>query len=65
MSHTFVAKSGNYYFHNGDFSGDISLPVPVDKIPFEDLKELVGEFVRRQGMSYMEAYRALAFSPDD
>lgn len=46
MSHTFVAKSGNYYFHNGDFSGDISLPVPVDKIPFEDLKELVAEYLK-------------------
>ncbi len=59
VSHTFVAKSGNRYFHNGDFSGNITFPYPMEEIPFQDLLELVGKYVRFQRCEYVEAYRAL------
>lgn len=59
MSHTFVAKSGNRYFHNGDFSGNIRLPSPVEEVPFEDILELVGKYVQFQRSEFVAAYQAL------
>lgn len=62
--HSFKASSGNTYFHNGDFSGEIRLPSPVDEIPFQDLLELVGKYVIFQRSEYIEAYRALDINLD-
>lgn len=58
MSHTFTAASGNEYFLNDDFTGDVRL-LSSDEIPFEDILELAGEYVRFQRMEYAEAYKAL------
>lgn len=47
------------YFHNGDFSGDIDVADKktgntVIKIPFEDFKLLVAEYVRIEKISRLE-----------
>jgi hypothetical protein len=65
VAHTFVAKSGNRYFHNGDFSGNISLPQPVEEIPFADRLELVGKYVIFQRSEHIMAYQALDINLED
>lgn len=62
MSRRFEASSGNAYFHNGDFSGDVNWEfnhLPSGKkvhvaIPFEDMKELVAEYIRQKKISDIE-----------
>lgn len=53
MSHTFIGPSGATYFHNGDFSGNISL-ADSDSMPFEDLKALYLESLRVQAIDEAE-----------
>lgn len=56
----FDTKSGNTYFHNGDFSGDVSWEFfqggsqITATIPFEDMKELVAEYLRSERIEQLE-----------
>lgn len=59
--HHFKGNKGTEFFHNGDFSGNVSIKVPVSKsvsqeieVAFEDLKELVAEFVRSEKIGKLE-----------
>lgn len=56
----YESKSGNSYFHNGDFSGDVTWEIfedgqPVSiSIPFEDMKELVARWLVSKKISELE-----------
>lgn len=63
MSHTFTAKSGRNFHHNGDFSGRVTflanchssgMPLAVD-VPFADLLELFYHYQERLSEEAMEA----------
>lgn len=59
--HSFDAPSGRSYFHNSDFDGDITFlgdsnsvtERPFD-IPFEDIRALYLEYLRRSKISALE-----------
>lgn len=54
------AKSGNTYFHNGDFSGNVKWEELRNgayvtlQIPFEDMKELVAQYIRTKKIAELE-----------
>jgi hypothetical protein len=55
--HSFDAPSGATYFHNGDFSGDVELILNQDTtlgIPFEDIRALYLEYLKRSKISALE-----------
>jgi hypothetical protein len=65
MHHTQTKRLG--WNHNGDFSGDVIVSVPkkaIDgpwpdgtftvELPFEDIKELVAEYIRRELIRQIE-----------
>jgi hypothetical protein len=60
---TFTASSGTHYHHDGGFlGGRIRFTIPdadqVVEIPFEDILELVAEFIRERKVSAIEAKSA-------
>ena len=56
----FETKSGNTYFHNGDFSGSVQWTEFYEGksasfvIPFEDMKELVAQYLRSKRIEQLE-----------
>lgn len=56
--HSFETKSGRYYMHNEDFSGDIFFTDPVTdtlvSIPFSDMVELVSEYEKSKKIEAIE-----------
>lgn len=55
--HSFNAPSGTTFHHNGDFSGFIEYEDSKGgyaTLPFEDMKALVAEYVRRERISRLE-----------
>lgn len=67
--HSFTAPSGRTYLHNGDFSGDVTVALPLDvvrgdsliaSIPMADLVALVAEKIRRERISELENMTASA-----
>lgn len=46
------------FFHNGDFSGNVQIVVKATgeeiEIPFEDIKTLVAEYVRRDRIRWLQ-----------
>lgn len=55
--HSFEAPSGATYYHNDDFSGDVEITLNQDTvlgIPFEDIRALYLESLRRSKISALE-----------
>jgi hypothetical protein len=67
--HTTKANLGSTFIHNGDYSGDLIISVPADKVkevpdptgawvhinlPFEDIKQLVADYVRERTITALE-----------
>jgi GTPase involved in cell partitioning and DNA repair len=69
MYTTQTGQSGIYWHHNGDYSGDVIVRVPsgsvtIDsagarvEIPFEDIRELVANYVRNEKIARLETRTA-------
>lgn len=59
--HSFIAPSGRTYLHSGNFTGDIEVQVDTTHqgglvaIPFEDIRAIYLESLRRQEIEELEA----------
>lgn len=60
MSHTFEGPSGRFYFHNGDFSGEIEFTIDTTyqggfvSMPFKDLEALYMKYLGTMSLEAME-----------
>lgn len=54
---SYEASGGTHFNYNGDFSGDVHICAIENEwmaIPFEDMKELVVEWIRQTNIRFLE-----------